>query len=50
VLAKEVAGNEELVTIAAPAGQKVDGQATMQIAGPRCKARLVNDAAGWLTT
>jgi len=49
VLVKEVAGNEELITIAAPAGQQVDGEAAVQIAGPYCKARVVSDAAGWLT-
>jgi len=40
VLVKEVAGHE--VTIAAPAGQQVDGQAAVLISGPGCKARTVS--------
>jgi len=46
---KEVAGHEELITIAAPPGQQVDGETAVQIAGPYCKAPVVSDAAGWLT-
>jgi hypothetical protein len=49
VLVKEVAGHEELITIAAPAGQQVDGQPAVQIAGPRCKAQYTCDGTGWLT-
>jgi hypothetical protein len=48
VLVKEVAGHEELITIAAPAGQQVDGQAAMQIAGPNSGTRLVSDGGSWL--
>ena len=40
VLVKEVAGHE--VTIAAPAGQLVDGRAVVLISGPSCKARTVS--------
>ncbi len=48
VLVKEVAGNEELITIAAPPGQQIDRQAAVQIAGTYCQARFVSDAAEWL--
>jgi len=48
VLVKEVAGNEELITIAAPPGQQVDGQAAVQIAGPYSGRRLVSDGKSWL--
>jgi hypothetical protein len=48
VLVKEVAGNEELITIAAPAGQQVDGQAAMQVSGPYAGRRLVSDGGSWL--
>jgi hypothetical protein len=48
VLVKEVAGNEELITIAAPAGQQVDGQAAVQIAGSYASRRLVSDSGNWL--
>jgi|GEM_PF-3624613 len=48
VLVKEVAGHEELVAIAAPAGQQVDGQAAVQISGPYIGRRLVSDGGSWL--
>ena len=48
VLIKEVAGHEEMITIAAPAGQHVDGQAAVQISGPYFGRRLVSDGGSWL--
>jgi hypothetical protein len=48
VLVKEVAGNAELVTIAAPAGQQVDGQPAGQIAGPYSGRKFISDGSSWL--
>ena len=48
VVMKEVGGGAEVITIAAPAGQQIDGQAVMQIAGPRCRLQAASDGATWL--
>jgi hypothetical protein len=48
VLVKEVAGNEELVTIAASAGQQADGQPVVQISGPYAGRRLVSTGGDWM--
>lgn len=49
VLVKEVGGGGEIITIAAPVGEQVEGLAEVQIAGPGCKARVVSEGAGWIT-
>lgn len=48
VVVKEVGGGGEVITIAAPTGQEVDGQPAVQIAGPQCRARVGSDDLRWL--
>lgn len=48
VVVKEVGGGGEVITITAPAGQQIDGQAAVQIAGPYACRRLVSDGGSWL--
>ena len=48
VLVKEVAGNEELITIAAPPAGQIDGQATLTIGGAYALVRVMSDGSNWL--
>ena len=48
VVVKEVGGGGQVITIAAQAGQEVDGQAAAQIAGSHSGKRLVSDGESWL--
>ena len=45
---KEVGGGGEVIAIAAPAGQELDGQTAVQIAGRYSGRRLVSDGRIWL--
>lgn len=48
VLVKEVAGNEEQITLIASGDEGIDGQATTEIGGAYARARCVSDGTVWL--
>lgn len=48
VLVKEVAGEEEALTIVATAGQTIDGAPSFRYGDPWVCVRLMSDGANWL--